>query len=353
MRNLSSLLFSLFFVVPIFFGCSKDNNQAGGGTTPVAATITALNCIGATNNGTLTKGTPATNVTSFISYNGGNGGTYTSQSISSTGVTGLIATLTAGTLASGSGSLKYTITGTPASTGTASFAISLGGQSCTLSITVNNGSINPNTVTDASGNIYPIVTIGTQVWMAENLRTTKFRDGSSIPVVTDSAQWTNNLFNGNPSLKSMMCWYNNDSLTNAANKIGALYTWYSIDPASNGNKNVCPTGWHIPTDDEWITLTTFLGGVSVAGGQMKSTNTLYWFDPNKDATNISGFSGLGGGYRFDDGSFQNMGYFGYWWSATEVDPDEAKYYNLFYSLGDIGKGNIFKARGYSVRCIRD
>jgi hypothetical protein len=135
--------------------------------------ISSLNCAGAVNNGNLTTGTAASGVNSVVPYNGGNGGTFAGQIISSTGVTGLTATLAVGTLANGSGNLTYNITGTPATSGTASFALSIGGQSCTLTRTVD-ASV-PNTVTDASNNTYPTVTIGTQVWMAENLRTTKYR----------------------------------------------------------------------------------------------------------------------------------------------------------------------------------
>ena len=100
--------------------------------------------------------------------------------------------------------------------------------------------------------------------MAENLRTTKYRDGSNIPVVADNTQWANNWNNGNPLQQPMMYWYDNDQATYTANKFGALYNWYAINPATNGNKNVCPTGWHVPTDAEWTTLTTILGGESVA-----------------------------------------------------------------------------------------
>jgi uncharacterized protein (TIGR02145 family) len=184
--------------------------------------------------------------------------------------------------------------------------------------------------------------------MAENLRTTKYRDGSNIPVVTDNTQWANN----NTTLP-MMCWYNNDQATYTANKFGALYNWYAINPATNGNKNVCPTGWHVPTDVEWTTLTTFLGGESVAGGKMKSTGTQYWLSPNTDATNSSGFSGLPGGYRGGSGAFGDIGNFGGWWSSTENDADDAWYRGLGYSYGDVYRNNTIKSFGFSVRCVRD
>ncbi len=210
------------------------------------------------------------------------------------------------------------------------------------------------TVTDASGNTYPTVTIGTQVWMSENLRTTKYRDGSNIPVVTDNTQWANNWNNGNPLSQPMMCWYNNDQATYTANKFGALYNWYAINPATNGNKNVCPTGWHVPTDAEWTTLTTFLGGESVAGGKMKSLGTQYWLGPNTNATNSSGWSGLPGGNRNDGGTFSDIGNYGDWWSSTENNTYFAWSRYLYYYNGVVDRYDFAnKTGGFSVRCVRD
>jgi uncharacterized protein (TIGR02145 family) len=216
-----------------------------------------------------------------------------------------------------------------------------------------NNTTDPGTVTDASGNTYTAVTIGTQVWMAENLRTTKYRDGSNIPVVTSSTTWANNWNNGSPLSQPMMCWYNNDQATYTANKFGALYNWYAINPATNGNKNVCPTGWHVPTDAEWTTLTTSLGGESVAGGKMKSTGTQYWLSPNTDATNSSGWSGLPGGFRTTYGTFGLIGNNGGWWSSTEGSTGNARSRGLNYNNGEVNRSNNPKPDGLSVRCLRD
>jgi uncharacterized protein (TIGR02145 family) len=333
-------------------GCSTmqltaSGGGGGGGSTGI---ITGFNCSSVSNSGTLSTGVAASGVSSTIPYTGGNGGTYASQSVNSTGVTGLTATLSAGTLINGNGSVTYIINGTATSSGTANFFISLGGKSCTFSRTVNAGG-NSGSVTDASGNTYPTVTIGTQVWMAENLRTTKYRDGSNIPVVTDNTQWANNFNTGATS--PMMCWYNNDQATYTTNKFGALYNWYTINPATNGNKNVCPTGWHVPTDAEWTTLTTFLGGESVAGGKMKSTGTQYWISPNAGATNSSGWSGLPGGSRVSNGAFYFIGNYGTWWSSTEGSTTSAWGRNLGYGGGDVGRYDYNKASGFSVRCLRD
>jgi uncharacterized protein (TIGR02145 family) len=226
-----------------------------------------------------------------------------------------------------------------------------------------NNTNTPGTVTDASGNTYPTVTIGTQVWMAENLRTTKYRDGSNIPVVTDSTQWANNWNNGNPLSQPMMCWYNNDQTTYTANKFGALYNWYAINPATNGNKNVCPTGWHVPTDAEWNVLIANLDPSYIptangtqsttAGGKMKSTGTQYWLSPNTGATNSSGWSGLPGGYRYYNGTFYSIGVYGGWWSSTEYYTNGAWSRGLNYNSGVVSRGYDYETSGFSVRCLRD
>jgi len=202
----------------------------------------------------------------------------------------------------------------------------------------------PSKVTDIDNNTYPIITIGTQTWMAENLRTNKYSDGSSIPLVTAANSWS-------VGTTPKMCWYNNDQATYMANKYGALYNWYAVNPTTNGNKNVCPTGWHVPADGEWTTLTDYLGGLSVAGGKMKSIQ--YWTSPNTGATNESGFSGVSGGYRYNDGTFSNVGDDGYWWSSTQNSTTNAWFLYLGYFNGDVYRDATNKVRGFSVRCIKD
>ena len=155
------------------------------------------------------------------------------------------------------------------------------------------------TVVDIDGNVYHTVTIGTQVWMVENLKTTKYNDGTAIPLVTDSAAWDELTTPG-------YCWYNNDSAT-YKNPYGALYNWYAV---STGK--LAPTGWHVPTDSEWAVLTTYVGntyygGLDSAGGALKSTDKTYWLSPNTGATNSSGFSALPGGFRDYVGTFYSIG----------------------------------------------
>jgi uncharacterized protein (TIGR02145 family) len=179
--------------------------------------------------------------------------------------------------------------------------------------------------------------------MAENLKTAKYNDGTTIPNVTDDAQWAN-LTTGAWS------YYNNDAANNA--KYGKLYNWYAVSPTTNGNKNVCPSGWHVPTDAEWTILTEYLGG-GVAGGKMKEIGTTSWISPNTDATNTSLFTGLPGGSRFSFGFYFNVGLHGYWWSSTENSANNAWYRGLFSLGGDAYRDNDGKSAGFSVRCLRD
>ena len=330
----------------IITNCDGLPTWTTGGICP--GKITALNCAGVLVNGSLTNGVVASNVSFEISYEGGNGGPYSLQSISSSGVVGLTANLQAGSFATGNGSLIFTVSGTPSSEGNALFSLNIAGQVCSISMVVQ---AQPTTIgipgadiTDAENNTYKTVTIGTQQWMAENLKVTKYNDGTAIPNITDNTQWSN-LTTGAWS------YYNNDVANNA--KYGKLYNWYAVSPTTNGNKNVCPTGWHVPTDAEWTVLTNYLGGETVAGGKMKEVGTTSWNSPNIDATNTSLFTGLPGGYRDGSGNYGNVGGIGDWWSSTEYDTYFAWARYLGYSDGDAYRDNYDKRDGFSVRCLRD
>jgi uncharacterized protein (TIGR02145 family) len=202
---------------------------------------------------------------------------------------------------------------------------------------------------DGDDNNYPVIKIGTQVWMAENLKTTKYSDGTTIPLVTNPSDWL--------SLSTdAYCWYNNDE-TAYKSPYGGLYNWYAISTNNNGGKNVCPAGWHVPTDAEWTTLTTYLGGENLAGGKMKATGTIedgtgLWTSPNF-ATNESGFTALSGGSRWATGTFNEMTTTGFWWSSTEY----SMFYSWFRSMMNVSnaanRNNLNKNEGISVRCLKD
>jgi uncharacterized protein (TIGR02145 family) len=217
------------------------------------------------------------------------------------------------------------------------------GNEVSFTTTAGGGGIvtNPGAGVTFDGYTYSSIVLGNgQEWMAENLRTTAYANGDPIPNVTDNTIWQN-LTTG--------AWahYNNDNQYD--NPYGKLYNWYTVaDP-----RNVCPTGWHVPSDAEWTVLSDYLGGEAVAGGKMKSTGTAYWSGSNTAATNESGFSGLPGGFRDDGGAFGNVGGFGGWWSSTEGGTDYAWDRVLDYSAGDVNRGYDYKANGFSVRCLRD
>jgi uncharacterized protein (TIGR02145 family) len=205
------------------------------------------------------------------------------------------------------------------------------------------GKLGPN-ITDVDGNSYKTVTIGEQTWMAENLKTSKYNDGTEIPNILDNTQWKKNT-------TGAWSYYNNDAAKNA--KYGKLYNWYAVSKRTNGNKNICPTGWHVPTDDEWAVLTDYLGGYQLAGGKMKEVGTTSWNSPNIDDTNTSLFTGLPGGNRYYNGDYSAIGYYGYWWSSSELNTTNAWLRVLGFNSGSAHRGSYNKKYGFSVRCLRD
>lgn len=193
---------------------------------------------------------------------------------------------------------------------------------------------------DFEGNFYKTVPIGSQTWMAENLRSTKLNDGTAIPLVTDNNKWSN-------LTSPAYSYYLNDSASYKS-RFGALYNWYTVE-----TNKLCPIGWHVPSDADWTTLNTYLGVDSIAGGKLKATGTNYWYSPNTHATNSTGFNALPCGYRFYNGSFQNFGYSGNWWTSSVYSSGSAYYRYLIYSNGKLGRNFYDKIYGFSVRCVKD
>ena len=185
---------------------------------------------------------------------------------------------------------------------------------------------------------YPSVTICNQKWMDKNLDVTTYRNGDTIPYVTDPTAWA-------ALTTGAWCYYNNDPSTNAT--YGKLYNWYAV------NSGLAPVGWHVPSEAEWTTLETCLGGSSVAGGKMKVTGTTTWTSPNTGATNTSGWAGLPGGARGDDGSFGGVGNYGNWWGIQGELPTNAWNRSLNYFGGNIATNYNNRPVGFSVRCLRD
>ena len=199
-------------------------------------------------------------------------------------------------------------------------------------------------VTDVDGNVYQTITIGTQTWMTSNLKTTHYRDGSLIANVSDSAAWSK-------LVTGAYCDYANDAVN--GNNYGHLYNGYAVSNISP----IAPTGWHVPNDTEWTTLSDYLGGADVAGGRLKETKTdaFNWTDPNTAATNEIGFSALPGGYRHNRSNFYQKNEYGHWWSSSAITTTNYAWSRgLIFNAGDILKYYGFdKGCGFSVRCMKD
>lgn len=212
------------------------------------------------------------------------------------------------------------------------------------------------TITDIDGNTYNTVQIGSQCWMADNLKTTTYHNGVPIPKISNDNDWSN-LTTG------AYVWYGNN--IDWKGLYGALYNWYATIDANE----LCPTGWHVPTNDEWTQLTYYIGGVgsphgnelkscrqvnSPMGGGCNTTEHPRWNEHNTFyGTDDYGFSGLPGGYRYLDGIFHNIGGDGLWWSSTESSSSYSWDRDLDYDRGFVGKGEYPKRAGFSIRCLKD
>lgn len=217
---------------------------------------------------------------------------------------------------------------------------------------VTNPSNQQNTITDIDGNVYHTVTIGTQTWTVENLKVTRYRNGDAISNITDNTQWINNRTGA---------YCNYDNSVGNGNTYGHLYNYYAVIDS----RNIAPSGWHVPSDAEWVTLVSSLGSESIVGGNLKESGTTHWSSPNTGADNSSGFTALPGGERYYDvnsltTSFTNIGTDGYWWSTTKLfesnDPHTwilAR--RLNYNSRQVTRmtSSITMLTGCSVRLVKD
>ena len=196
---------------------------------------------------------------------------------------------------------------------------------------------------DVDSNDYKTIRIGEQEWMTENLRVTKFKGGTPISEVMDSSDWMNK---GNGQIPSW-CWFNNQNRNE--NPFGKLYNWFVVKGDS-----ICPQGWSVPADTDFVVMQDFLGGAAIAGGKLKQDGLEHWQFPNQGATNESGFSGLPGGYRTAAGTFRNFGLIGRWWSKTPIPlSDDGYYYRLDYLQSDLAVDWSPPGYGYSIRCFKN
>jgi len=321
MKKVTKTLIYLFATIAVFLivitSCTKKDSTD---TTPPASDPYAMFQYTIKSNGIVSFTNTSTYATSYL-WDFGDGSTSTATTVNF--------------------DHQYSQNGTYKATLTAYGNGKSSGAYANLNIT----SVSNQTVTDVDGNIYHTVTIGTQVWMVENLKTTKYNDGTAIPLVTDGTEWSNLTTPG-------YCWYNNDAAT-YKNTYGALYNWFTVNTSK-----LAPSGWHVPTDAEWTLLASYLGGADVAGGKLKSTGTIeagtgLYYSPNTGATNESGFTAIPAGGRDRLGASWGIGYLGRWWSSSECTYGSAWCRYLDYNGSDVRSYGDDKIMGYSVRCVRD
>jgi uncharacterized protein (TIGR02145 family) len=298
------------------------------GAIPSASTtaVTSISTSGATINGTVNANLLSTTVIFEYGLTPGYGSTITATQ---SPVTGSINTIVSGNLiglAVGT-TYHYRVQATN-SLGTTN------GNDMTF-ITA------PETINDVDGNTYNVVTIGTQVWMAENLETTKYRNGDLIgttsPVTLDITGETTPKYQ----------WAAKGDESNVTT-YGRLYTWHAV----TDSRNVCPTGWHVPTEVEWTSLVSFLGGIDFAGGKLKEAGTTHWIYPNTDATNEVAFKALPGGYRVFNGDFSESSN-GFWWSSSNYSASDAWRIGMYSFTANVNTYYLDKKYALSIRCIRD
>lgn len=197
-------------------------------------------------------------------------------------------------------------------------------------------------ITDIDGNTYNTISIGSQIWMKENLKTVHYNNGDPISLVTDLEEWA-------LTETGSYCDYNN-SLSDG-NIYGHLYNYYAV----KDDRNICPSGWHVPSDNEWNTLVDYLGGSEVAGSKMKEKGEKYWTIQNIDATNTSGFSAIPGGGRYPE--YYHINEVAYWWTSSAGTISGgwgAIYRAIAYDSKMVYRfDNAALANGYNVRCIKN
>ena len=352
------LLFSIVLLSALV-SCKKETvtptNNGNSTNDTVSASISSLDCSSLIITGVLKKDSLANGVSFRMNYSGGNGKSFLAQTISSTGVTGLTASLVAGTLSNGTGFINFEVSGKPVSEGDAIFALNFGGKTCSVIMSVSGSqplSGYGSDIVDYEGNSYKTIYIGNQQWMAENLKVSKFNDGTAINEVTDKSQCLN-------QTTPAWTYYNNSDINNTS--YGKLYNWYVTNSSTNGDKNVCPTGWHVPTDTDWDELIIYLDSAAdggnnypnVAGSKLKQVGITHWITPNSDATNSTLFSALPGGLRGGSGDYYSFGTAAYFWSKTEKDTDNAWYRALNNLNSNANKNATAKANGLSIRCVKN
>ena len=348
-KEINFFIFSFIFMGMLLMvtnSCKKDDNGNPTEQIPVLTTTAVSNITqtAASCGGNITSDGGATITTRGVCWSASQNPTITDSKTSD---------------GTGAGSFTSNITGLIDGTiyyirayATNSAGIGYGSA---ISFTTQGGT---GTLTYIDGNVYHTVTIGTQVWMLENLKTTKYRDGTNIPNITDNTAW---------GYLTTGAYSDSDNTPSNSATYGRLYNWYAVTDAHN----ICPTGWHIPTDTEWTVLENYLiandynyNGTTTGNNYAKSlaATTNWEYSTTIGAVgntdyptyrNKTGFTALPGGYRVVDGTFYSIGYSGSWWSSTEHGVIYAWYRYMNHSYACVIRFNFYKSYGLSVRCVRD
>ena len=322
-KDLHSILMVSLMI--LFFGCTKDNSS-NQGPVPILST------------------TEVSNISSTTALSGGDITNDGGETVSSRGVcwsTGTTPTINDNKTSDGTGAGTFisSITGLNPNTTYYLRAYATNSNGTGYGSAMSFKTLMPE-VTDIDGNVYHIVAIGTQVWMVENLRTTRYNDGTSIPYIDDQNTWMN-------LTTPAYCWPNNDE--SSISPYGMMYNWYAVNTGK-----LAPTGWHVPTDSDWNTLITFAGGPSAAGGNLKAAGTTYWEYPNTGATDMYGFTLLPAGYRsVANGTWVNFNLWALLWSATEEQTGFAGRCRLENTTAAFDFESGDEKFGFSVRCIKN
>jgi uncharacterized protein (TIGR02145 family) len=335
MKKKSFLIYPLLImgVLLIFAGSCKNDDVDNGGNNGVIPVLTT---------------TAVTDQTQTTAKSGGNITSGGSSTVTARGVcwsTGQTPTVSDNKTIDGSGAGEFTssISGLSANTtyyvkayATNSAGTGYGSAMYFTTLQGNSGSSFTDT---RDGTVYKTVTIGNQVWMAENLR--------YLPTVNHVADGSED------AAGSYYYVYGYDGTDVNAAKATSNYATYGVLYNWTAAVNSCPAGWHLSSDAEWRELTDYLGGISVAGGKLKEAGTTHWLSPNTEATKETGFTALPCGIRYYDGAFYDIGDYGYWWSATEDYASRARFHYIYSSHSFVYKGDLYKVVGFSVRCVRD
>jgi len=333
------LILALLFVVPACKKSSSDDPSPTPTPTPVDnSTVPILT----TSN--------ASSVNQTTSVNGGSissdgGATVTARGIcwSSTNTNPTI-TDSKSSNGSGTGSFSYTIKGLTPSSSVYVRAYATNKKGTAYGNAISFTTLPYGSATDIDGNVYRTINIGTQTWMVENLKTTKFNDGTSIPNVTSDASWSALTTPG-------YCFMSNDAATYKAT-YGALYNWYTVNTGK-----LAPAGWHVPTDADWMKILGYCGGFDYAGNILKEAGTTHWVSDGYyiyNVTNETGFTGLPAGYRqSSDGQFFNLGRNGMMWELEAYSSTQSSGWHLNYLAECLQTLISPKGSGFSVRCVKN